>query len=74
MSVKQALTYNFLCACIAFIGCAIGISLGEYVADLKLWILALTAGGFLYVALVDMVCTSTFSYFFLIFFFYSFHL
>ena len=32
-----------------------GLAIGEYTYNFKLWILALTAGGFLYVSLTDMV-------------------
>lgn len=55
MSIKQALLYNVMSACLAFIGTIIGLVIGEYTADFKLWVLALTAGGFLYVALVNML-------------------
>uniref|UniRef100_H2YIP2 Uncharacterized protein n=1 Tax=Ciona savignyi TaxID=51511 RepID=H2YIP2_CIOSA len=55
MSIKKAVLYNGLSACMAFIGVIIGLLIGEYTTSVKLWLLAVTAGGFLYVALVDMV-------------------
>ncbi|CAK8671318.1 unnamed protein product [Clavelina lepadiformis] len=55
MSIKKALLYNGMCACLAFVGAIIGLVIGEYTVTVKLWILAITAGGFLYVGLVDML-------------------
>nr|CAB3266262.1 zinc transporter ZIP10 [Phallusia mammillata] len=52
MSIKQALLYNAMSACFAFVGVIIGMTIGESV---RLWILAMTAGGFLYVAMVNML-------------------
>uniref|UniRef100_H2YIP3 Uncharacterized protein n=1 Tax=Ciona savignyi TaxID=51511 RepID=H2YIP3_CIOSA len=57
MSIKKAVLYNGLSACMAFIGVIIGLLIGEYTTSVKLWLLAVTAGGFLYVALVDMLPT-----------------
>ncbi|XP_070576100.1 zinc transporter ZIP12-like [Ptychodera flava] len=54
LSYKMALGWNFFCACCGFIGLYIGLAVGS-VADASTWILALTAGMFLYVALVDMI-------------------
>jgi zinc transporter 14 len=53
MSIRQALTYNFLSACTCYIGMAVGILLGEIEASI--YIFALAGGMFLYIALVDMV-------------------
>uniref|UniRef100_A0AAY4AL79 Zinc transporter ZIP6 n=1 Tax=Denticeps clupeoides TaxID=299321 RepID=A0AAY4AL79_9TELE len=55
MSVRQAVLYNLLSAMMAFLGMAVGILIGQYVENVATWIFALTAGLFLYVALVDMV-------------------
>ncbi|KAL2092839.1 hypothetical protein ACEWY4_012637 [Coilia grayii] len=55
MSVKQAVLYNVLSAMMAFLGMATGILIGHYAEDVATWVFALTAGLFLYVALVDMV-------------------
>jgi len=54
MTVKQAAFYNFVSSLTAFLGMIVGIFLGN-VPELASWILAGTAGIFLYVALVDMV-------------------
>ncbi|KAL3317413.1 putative tubulin polyglutamylase ttll9 [Cichlidogyrus casuarinus] len=54
MSVKAALFYNFLTVLFCFIGMVIGILLGS-VEWLASWLFMLTAGMFVYIALVDMV-------------------
>ena len=48
--------YNTLSAVVAIIGMFIGVAVGHASEDATLWILAITAGVFLYVALVDLVC------------------
>lgn len=55
MSVKQAIVYNLLSALMAYVGMVIGTAVGQYTHSLTSWIFAITAGMFLYVALVDMV-------------------
>ena len=50
-----ALMYNFLSAVTAIIGTFIGVAIGSSEEDATNWILAITAGIFLYVALVDLV-------------------
>ncbi|XP_070603155.1 zinc transporter ZIP6 [Erythrolamprus reginae] len=55
MTVKQAVLYNALSAMLAFLGMATGILIGHYADNVSMWIFALTAGLFMYVALVDMV-------------------
>lgn len=55
MTVKQAIVYNLLSAMMAYIGMFIGTAVGQYANNITLWIFAVTAGMFLYVALVDMV-------------------
>ena len=57
MSVKMALVTNLLSAMSCYIGLAIGIYIGQE-ADVRLWIFAIAAGMFLYIALVDMVLAS----------------
>ncbi|XP_030069552.1 zinc transporter ZIP6-like [Microcaecilia unicolor] len=55
MTVKQAFFYNLLSALLAYFGMVTGILVGHYAENVTLWIFALTAGLFMYVALVDMM-------------------
>ncbi|XP_038604834.1 zinc transporter ZIP10 [Tachyglossus aculeatus] len=55
MTVRQAIVYNLLSALMAYVGMVIGTAVGQYANDITLWIFAVTAGMFLYVALVDML-------------------
>ncbi|XP_064420103.1 zinc transporter ZIP10 [Latimeria chalumnae] len=55
MTVKQAIVYNLLSALMAYVGMLIGTAVGQYANDVTPWIFAITAGMFLYVALVDML-------------------
>ncbi|XP_069388968.1 zinc transporter ZIP10 isoform X2 [Paralichthys olivaceus] len=55
MSVKQAIVYNLLSALMAYVGMMIGTVVGQYTHNVTNWIFAITAGMFLYVALVDML-------------------
>ncbi|XP_020568500.1 zinc transporter ZIP10 isoform X1 [Oryzias latipes] len=55
MSVKQAIVYNLLSALMAYVGMIIGAAVGQYTHNVTNWIFAVTAGMFLYVALVDML-------------------
>nr|XP_033800556.1 zinc transporter ZIP10 isoform X2 [Geotrypetes seraphini] len=55
MTVKQAIVYNLLSAMMAYVGMLIGTAVGQYATNVTLWIFAITAGMFLYVALVDML-------------------
>ncbi|XP_064831812.1 zinc transporter ZIP10 isoform X1 [Oncorhynchus masou masou] len=55
MSVKQAIVYNLLSALMAYVGMMIGTAVGQYTHNVTSWIFAVTAGMFLYVALVDML-------------------
>ncbi|KAJ7345510.1 hypothetical protein JRQ81_001460 [Phrynocephalus forsythii] len=55
MTVKQAIVYNLLSAMMAYVGMFIGTAVGQYANNITLWIFAVTAGMFLYVALVDML-------------------
>ncbi|XP_039349790.1 zinc transporter ZIP10 isoform X2 [Mauremys reevesii] len=59
MTVKQAIVYNLLSAMMAYVGMLIGTAVGQYANNITLWIFAVTAGMFLYVALVDMVLRIT---------------
>ena len=51
-----ALMYNTLSAITAIVGMFIGVAIGNASEDSTPWILAIAAGVFLYVALVDLVC------------------
>lgn len=55
MTVNQAIVYNLLSALMAYVGMLIGTAVGQYTNNITLWIFAITAGMFLYVALVDML-------------------
>ncbi|XP_036418299.1 zinc transporter ZIP6 isoform X2 [Colossoma macropomum] len=55
MTVKQAILYNLLSALMGYLGMITGILIGHYAENVAMWIFALTAGLFMYVALVDMV-------------------
>uniref|UniRef100_A0A3B3U2G2 Zinc transporter ZIP6 n=1 Tax=Poecilia latipinna TaxID=48699 RepID=A0A3B3U2G2_9TELE len=55
MTVRQAILYNILSAMMAYFGLVTGILIGHYAENISTWIFALTAGLFMYVALVDMV-------------------
>lgn len=59
MTVRQAILYNVLSAMMAYLGMATGILIGHYAENVSMWIFALTAGLFMYVALVDMVSNDT---------------
>ncbi|CAL8241622.1 unnamed protein product [Gadus morhua 'NCC'] len=54
MTVRQAILYNVLSAMMAYLGMGVGIVIGHYAENVSMWIFALTAGLFMYVALVDM--------------------
>ncbi|XP_051943875.1 zinc transporter ZIP6 isoform X2 [Hippocampus zosterae] len=55
MTVRQAVLYNMLSATTAYLGMVTGILIGHYADNICMWIFALTAGLFMYVALVDMM-------------------
>lgn len=55
MTVRQAILYNTLSAMMAYLGMMTGILIGHYAENISMWVFALTAGLFMYVALVDMV-------------------
>jgi len=54
MSKWKALMLNFLAACFSFIGLYIGLSLSEH-GNTREWLLAVIAGMFLYISLVDIM-------------------
>ena len=51
-----ALMYNTLSAITAIVGMFIGVAIGHASEDSTPWILAIAAGVFIYVGLVDLVC------------------
>jgi len=56
MTVKQAIMYNMVSSVLAFTGMCFGVVLGTLHWTASSWVFALTAGIFIYVSLVDMVC------------------
>ncbi|XP_064601027.1 metal cation symporter ZIP14-like [Liolophura sinensis] len=54
MSLKKALMYNFLSACMCYVGLVGGIVLGQNTLAHD-WIFAIAGGMFLYISLVDML-------------------
>ncbi|BHF65880.1 hypothetical protein SprV_0200889300 [Sparganum proliferum] len=56
LSVRAALCSNFLSACSAYVGLAIGLIIGE-VSQGALYVFAVTAGLFLYISISDMLPT-----------------
>ena len=60
MRPKMVLLANFFCACCCFVGLYIGI-LVSAADSTRQWIFAVTAGMFLYISLVDLVCLILFA-------------
>ncbi|MBI4295619.1 MAG: ZIP family metal transporter [Chloroflexi bacterium] len=54
-SVRKALLYNFMVALTAVLGAVIVLALGDVVHGLTTLILPITAGGFIYMALSDLI-------------------
>ncbi|KAK2177292.1 hypothetical protein NP493_608g02032 [Ridgeia piscesae] len=54
MTLKQAVGFNFLSACTCYVGFVAGEIIGETTSGTS-WVLLMTAGMFLYIALVDML-------------------
>ncbi|XP_070546478.1 metal cation symporter ZIP14-like isoform X2 [Ptychodera flava] len=54
MPLKRALLFNFLSACMCYLGLVFGILLSELVQGAS-WIFAIAGGMFLYISLVDML-------------------
>lgn len=54
MKLKRAVMYNFLSACMCYLGMAVGIVLGENTSAHS-WVFAFAGGMFLYISLVDMM-------------------
>jgi len=52
---QKALWYNFLSALTAFAGAIVALVLGSFTEEFALWLLPITAGGFIYIALSDLI-------------------
>ena len=52
---KKALFLNFLCASVAILGTVIALVIGPTIKDFSMYILPLTAGGFIYLAGSDLI-------------------
>lgn len=55
LSVRKALVINFLSATTAILGALIVLILGNHITDLSIFLLPVTAGGFLYIAGSDLI-------------------
>lgn len=55
LSVTRALLVNFLTALAAVLGTVISLSIGSHVETFTLWLLPITAGGFIYIAGSDLI-------------------
>ena len=53
--IPKALWFNFLSALVAFLGLGIAFILGQLGQYFIMWVLPLTAGGFIYIALTDLI-------------------
>ena len=54
-SVKKALLFNFLSATMAIIGGITALLVGPHVQNFSLYMLPITAGGFIYIAAADLI-------------------
>ena len=54
-SKAKALWFNFLSALTAFAGAGLALLLGSITEQFALWLLPVAAGGFIYVALSDLI-------------------
>jgi len=54
MKIKQALFFNIVSSILCFIGMIVGIGVGN-IESASSWVFALTAGTFVYIAMVDML-------------------
>lgn len=55
ISIRKAMTYNFLSALSAVLGAVISLIIGSYIEGYTLALLPITAGGFLYIAGSDLI-------------------
>ena len=61
LSSRQAIGLNLLASLISFAGVFTGLAISED-PDATQWLLAVVAGLFVYIALVDVVCTYIYIY------------
>ncbi len=54
-SKKKALIFNFICALTAMLGAILGYALSSLTSNISPLLLALTAGGFIYIAAADLM-------------------
>lgn len=54
-SKKKALFLNFLSALSALAGVGIAVLLGEFAQSVSIWFLPIAAGGFIYIAMADLI-------------------
>ena len=52
---KKALFFNFICSLMAILGAIIGYALSGIAKDMSLFLISLTAGGFIYIAASDLI-------------------
>lgn len=52
---SKALLFNFYSALLAIVGVALSFFLGEYVGNIMGWFLPFAAGGFIYIAVADLI-------------------
>lgn len=55
LSVKKALLFNFLSALLAVLGAVMALLLNQYLVGFEAFLLAIAAGGFLYIAGSDLI-------------------
>lgn len=55
LSPRKALGFNFLCSLTAVLGAVVTLLLGTYIKDYFLYLLPITAGGFIYIAGSDLI-------------------
>lgn len=52
---RKAVIWNFLSASLSILGCLVAFTIGRYVKNFSLYVLPLTAGGFIYMAGSDLM-------------------
>jgi zinc and cadmium transporter len=54
-AVKKAILFNFLSAAMAILGGLLVLIIGPHIENLSLYMLPITAGGFIYIAAADLI-------------------